>query len=676
MNIFEENPFDLTKASDFSDSEIYDYWVDITAKNNKGLIDLIKPHSVMPMMLLGSKGCGKTHLMRYCSEPVQLMRNNNDIILTIKKDKYLGIYFRADALNSGRFYGKGQDIDKWYPVFSYYFELWLSLCLLEIVNKIIKTIPHKQEKEIVTAILKLINNKTENIDTIDDLINIFEKNKKDIDRIVNNCAITRKLEDFDIMFSPGDILFGIPEILNKKINILNKTLFLYLIDEIENFNEMQQKFINTLIRYRRGFTSIKIGARLYGIKTLKTHSDEEKIREGAEFEKIEFDKIFRNENNYALFIKNLIIKRLEINNMFLDKTININNYFEEIDSDNYFSKETLKIVSTRGNNPSERIYFSKLKENILKYTEEKRINTIITNLVINDYPLLEKINIFIFYKYFLKQIDLVVLSENIRDSANLFISSNKQPNLIKYYQKYQHFNNDMLAQLYRDYKRNIPYAGLTTIIHLSQGSPRNTLGILKNIYRRAKFNGEKPFQGEKISIKSQTEGITDTAEWFWDDVQPDNNGIRIRTAIENLSVFFRNIRYCFKPTECDLSSFSVNLNTLSDEARETIINAENWSFIVRLKRGRNSKNSQEINTSFQLAPILTPRWGLSQRRGGTIELSSDFANAIFGKSKEIFKNELDNRLKNVSFEFKKVSKKQIIDDEENGYYNGDLFNEE
>ena len=674
MNIFEENPFDLTKASDFSDSEIYDYWVDITAKNNKGLIDLIKPHSVMPMMLLGSKGCGKTHLMRYCSEPVQLMRNNNDIILTIKKDKYLGIYFRADALNSGRFYGKGQDIDKWYPVFSYYFELWLSLCLLEIVNKIIKTIPHKQEKEIVTSILKLINNKTENIDTIDDLINIFEKNKKDIDRIVNNCAITRKLENFDIMFSPGDILFGIPEILNKKINILNKTLFLYLIDEIENFNEMQQIFINTLIRYRRGLTSIKIGARLYGIKTLKTNSDEEIIREGAEFEKIEFDKIFRNENNYALFIKNLIIKRLEINNMFLDKTININNYFEEIDSDNYFSKETLKIVSTRGNNPSERIYFYKLKENILKYTEEKRINTIITNLVINDYPLLEKINIFIFYKYFLKQIDLVVLSENIRDSANLFISSNKQPNSIKYYQKYQHFNNDMLAQLYRDYKRNIPYAGLTTIIHLSQGSPRNTLGILKNIYRRAKFNGEKPFQGEKISIKSQTEGITDTAEWFWDDVQPDNNGIRIRTAIENLSVFFRNIRYCFKPTECDLSSFSVNLNTLSDEARETIINAENWSFIVRLKRGRNSKNSQEINTSFQLAPILTPRWGLSQKRGGTIELSSDFANAIFGDSKEIFNNELEKRLTNVSFEYKKISEKHLID-EENSYYNGDLFNE-
>jgi len=113
MNIFEENPFDLTKASDFSDSEIYNYWVDVTANNNKSLIDLIKPHSVMPMMLLGSKGCGKTHLMRYCSEPVQLMRNNNDIISTIKKDRYLGIYFRADALNAGRFYGKGQDNDKW-----------------------------------------------------------------------------------------------------------------------------------------------------------------------------------------------------------------------------------------------------------------------------------------------------------------------------------------------------------------------------------------------------------------------------------------------------------------------------------------------------------------------------------------------------------------------------------
>jgi len=674
MNIFEENPFDLTKASDFSDSEIYNYWVDVTAKNNKGLIDLIKPNSVMPMMLLGSKGCGKTHLMRYCSEPVQLMRNNNDIITTIKNDGYLGIYFRAEALNAGRFLGKGQDDDKWYSIFSYYFEIWLGLNLLEIVNKIIKEISNIQEKEILMSILKIINTDRNNIDTIDDLIILFEKNKKNIDRIVNNCAITRKLEDFDIMFSPGDILFGIPEILNNKINILSKTLFLYLIDEIENFSEMQQIFINTLIRYRRGLTSIKVGARLYGIKTLNTHSGE-KIKEGAEFVKIEFDKIFRNENNYTHFIKDLIIKRLELNNkIFSNKTVDINNYFEEIDSDNYYSKETLKIVSTRGNNPDERVYFSKLKENILKYTKEKRINTIISNLIIKDFPLLEKINIFIFYKYFLKPIDLVLLSENIRDSAKLFISSNKQTNSIKYYQKYQHFNNDMLAQLYRDYKRSIPYAGLATIIHLSQGSPRNTLSILKNIYRRAKFNGEEPFQEKRISVKSQTEAITDTSEWFWDDVQLDNNGIRIRIAIENLSVFFRNIRYCFKPTECDLSSFSVNLNTLLEEARETVLNAENWSFIIRQKKGRNSKNSQEINTSFQLAPILTPRWGLSQKRGGTIELSSDFANAIFGDSKEIFNNELEKRLTNVSFEYKKISEKHLID-EENSYYNGDLFNE-
>jgi hypothetical protein len=675
MNVFEENPFDLTKASDFSDLQIYNYWVDITSKNNKSLIELIKPYSVMPMILLGSKGCGKTHLLRYCSEPVQLMRNNENIISTIKNEGYLGIYFRADALNVGRFNGKGQDDDTWYSIFSYYFEIWLSLNLLEIVNKIINAISRTQEKEIVMSILKLINIKIDNINTIEDLIIIFEKNKKNIDRIVNNCAITRNLEEFDIMFSPGDIIFGIPEILNKKINILNKTLFLYLIDEIENFNEMQQVFINTLIRYRRGMTSIKIGARLYGIKTLKTHSNE-KIRKGAEFEKIEFDKIFRNEKNYTFFIKNLIIKRLKLNNsMVLDETIDISNYFEEIDSNNYFSTETLKIVSSRGNNPTERIYFAKLKENILKYTKEKRINTIISNLVIKDFPLLEKINVFIFYKNFLKPINLLELSEKIRNSANLFIYSNNQNNSIKYDQNYQHFNNDMLAQLYRDYERNIPYAGLTTIIHLSQGSPRNTLSILKNIYRRAKFNGEKPFQGKKVSVKSQTEGIADTAEWFWDDVQPDNNGIPIRIAIDNLSVFFRNMRYCFKPTECDLSSFSVNIDTLSEEARKTIINTENWSFIIRQKKGRNSKNSQEINTSFQLAPILTPRWGLSQRRGGTIELSIDFANAIFGNNKEIFKNELDKRLKNVSFEYKKISLKHLIDEEVNNYYNGDLFNE-
>ncbi|OMP69129.1 ORC-CDC6 family AAA ATPase, partial [Agrobacterium tumefaciens] len=55
----DENPFDLVKASDFSAAEILDYWVDI-ADDHGGLVNFLQPRLLMPMILVGGKGSGKT----------------------------------------------------------------------------------------------------------------------------------------------------------------------------------------------------------------------------------------------------------------------------------------------------------------------------------------------------------------------------------------------------------------------------------------------------------------------------------------------------------------------------------------------------------------------------------------------------------------------------------------
>ena len=68
-NINTVNPFNITKAVDYSDEEINKYWVDIPEGN--GFIDIIKPTSPMPMLILGGKGSGKTHIMRYFSFNLQ-----------------------------------------------------------------------------------------------------------------------------------------------------------------------------------------------------------------------------------------------------------------------------------------------------------------------------------------------------------------------------------------------------------------------------------------------------------------------------------------------------------------------------------------------------------------------------------------------------------------------------
>jgi hypothetical protein len=61
-----DNPFSVTRAADFTDEQIDQYWVDL-ADGGGGFLELIKPRSAMPMLILGGKGSGKTHIMRYLS---------------------------------------------------------------------------------------------------------------------------------------------------------------------------------------------------------------------------------------------------------------------------------------------------------------------------------------------------------------------------------------------------------------------------------------------------------------------------------------------------------------------------------------------------------------------------------------------------------------------------------
>ena len=52
-----DNPFSATRAADFTDEQIYDYWVDLTS--GSGFWEMVNPQLELPMIILGSKGSGK-----------------------------------------------------------------------------------------------------------------------------------------------------------------------------------------------------------------------------------------------------------------------------------------------------------------------------------------------------------------------------------------------------------------------------------------------------------------------------------------------------------------------------------------------------------------------------------------------------------------------------------------
>lgn len=258
---------------------------------------------------------------------------------------------------------------------------------------------------------------------------------------------------------------------------------------------------------------------------------------------------------------------------------------------------------------------------------KKKIKRVIDLLRVDEFPLVEKLNILQLFKNWGSPKDINDAALQIRQDAIELINKG-QPSK-EYLQTLEHFDSDLLAQLFRDYSRKIPYAGLDTLIHLSQGVPRNLLGVLKQIYRRSLFAGEKPFAGGTISLQSQTEGVMDSAVWFWDDAQPDSYGTEVRDAVERLAILLRTIRYSDKPSECDLCAFSVDESKISEQARLTLERAENWSYLLKIRDGAKNKNTQSVDSKFQLSPMLAPKWGLSVHRRGTLEIRPDFANAIF-----------------------------------------------
>lgn len=641
INRLEENPFDLVKASDFSAAEIVEYWVDIS-NTDGGLVQLLQPKLRTPTLILGGKGSGKTHLMRYCSAPVRAALCGGDLGAAVANDGYLGIYVPAEGLNSHKFAGKGQSSDLWLAIFNMYFELWLATTLLASITKCVcsPSIGEFDEKAFVKNVRELFDIEVDSeFDTIDGLIAFLTRLRKKIDYAANNVAVTGHMDPIEIPFSPGRLVFGLPSTLAKVSAGFSQTIFTYLIDEAENFTFEQQRFLNTLIRYRTGNTTFRVGARLYGIRTYQTLGSGEPIKRGSEFLQLELDAFLRDhEQDYKTFASKLVVRRLQQSGSAVATgQSNLNEFFEELDKDNHYQKPLLKLLESRDKAGKERPYFRKLRKQLSdrfdRPTEWQ--NRVIEQLTVRDYPLLEKLNIFLLYRDWSDSASkLMMTAQSIKELADSYLvgGDRKSP---KYGDVLAHFDSDLLAQLYRDCGHNVPYCGLDTLIHLSQGIPRNLIGILKQIYRRSLFSGEQPFVGgHVISVESQSLGVLDSAAWFWEDAQPETLGIEARESVEALAVLFRTIRYSDKPSECDLCTFAVDEEKLTRNAKEVLQASENWSYLIKVPLGHKGKTHRDLGGKYQLGPMLAPRWGVSVHRRGTLQLQADLASAILDHEKK------------------------------------------
>jgi hypothetical protein len=137
---------------------------------------------------------------------------------------------------------------------------------------------------------------------------------------------------------------------------------------LENFTDDQQRFVNTLIRYRKGRASFRIGARLYGIRTFQTDNTGEQNKEGAEYEVLRLDELIRDGENYHECARMLCAKRL-VESGYLPPgddirslAAHLDDYFEEPAKDGLAELESRSL--TEKYDDRERPYFAILRKQL------------------------------------------------------------------------------------------------------------------------------------------------------------------------------------------------------------------------------------------------------------------------------------------------------------------------
>jgi hypothetical protein len=634
MNAYNiDNPFSVTKATEFSDNQINDYWVD----NSR----LLRPNEFLPKYVLGGKGCGKTHLLRYHSFPLQKIRRGNFKEI-INIDKYIGIYSILDGIRSSNFKGKGVDEEQWKSVFEYYFELYICEGLLQVTKEIFcdNISGNYSEKEFTNAITKLFyNNNHEKIEIIDDVLEKLSLLRRKIDKEIVNAAFTRKLDvqSVTILFSPGDLLFKIPKLLTDNIESLRDVKFIYILDEYEKLFEWQKVFVNTLVWEKKPPCTFWIGARRYGYTNMQTKAGE-KLKLGSEYQHIFLDEEFQaNEQMYKEFAKKLYLRRLE--SLYPDTEakqieIRFSKKFEEYSDDKIINSIIEKhkdgnfnhIKHLRSN------ILNALKKGTIKALKEKEVDALIIEIVSNtdNNPLEQKYKIYLLYKEWANRkgvISLQSIVDRVNKEYDLFLAQEKS----EFENIREKYKSDLLAQLsYENKIKNTCYSGIDKFIELSWGNPRVFLVILKSIIEKSDVFGEKPLEnGSVISLETQFLGVYETSKWFYQDAEIiGETGKNLYRSLWKLSDLLQLYRFSDKPTETSVSSFNFGLDEISEEALEYVKLIEAHSLIVNVE-GRKQRNSGRKEITYQLNKILSPFWNLPIVRRGIADLNKPMVEAIF-----------------------------------------------
>lgn len=256
-----------------------------------------------PCVLIGGRGTGKTTVLRGLSYEGQFAFANNDSA-KISEWEFIGLYYRVNTNRVTAFRGPELTEKRWTAHFGHY--LNLSLCQLiinfikwreEKTGETIELSAHKLRVIGATLGISAISSLSELADEIEFLILDFEAS---INTIVDN-----KPEVLSLLGAPLDALAN----ALVESEALKGKQFFFLIDEFENFEDYQQKVVNTVIKHSNSNYTFKIGVRELGWRQRATLNPNEQLTSPADYARLSISEKL-DENRFSSFAESVVLSRI------------------------------------------------------------------------------------------------------------------------------------------------------------------------------------------------------------------------------------------------------------------------------------------------------------------------------------------------------------------------------
>ncbi len=444
------NPFAGFNANLMEDDEIIRFWI-----TPGPLSDLIQNGAELisspPIFFMGGRGCGKTMILKYMSNEIQIKRSKidniskNDFLANLH---YIGVYNRFDGPSLSIFEKRNLGDTEWETIFKHYMEIVICKKYVQMLENLKANeyldVDENTIKKLIRDLDKYIFESSESDigDTsFEILIEKLESLSKKVFKFINNAPFNKNPKfESEFIFSSGYLIFGVPKIINNIIPSFKRKKFVILLDEYENASRMQQLIINTLIKHVQPPVTFVIGSRFYGLKTFDTMNKDEFLMEDADFRTISFEDVV-SDKDYFRFIRAIADKRLEEREIFKNR----NNYdIEKILGKLTPEMEARKIVFGKENNKDTSCDFDtyKKKKHVVKLHEIlsvrikndnlNNVDTILKNLISIDNPLIDILSMVLIIrgKYSLDELQIITQSYLKQKKGS---PSNAESEIIKTY---------------------------------------------------------------------------------------------------------------------------------------------------------------------------------------------------------------------------------------------------